>query len=117
MKAAIYQGERTFATGVCEPIAPGPGEVRLAVAFCGVCGTDVHIYHGAMDGRVAPPKIIGHEASAEVAELGPGVEGFAVGERVAVRPLRFGTPTSFDKGCILKKPSSCWESSVCRSIR
>ncbi len=99
MKSAIYRGERTFATGVCEPIAPGPGEVRLAVAYCGVCGTDVHIYHGAMDGRVEPPRIIGHEASAEVAELGPGVEGFAVGDRVAVRPLRIGEPTPFDKGC------------------
>lgn len=99
MKAAIYQGERTFAAGVCEPLAPGAGEVRLAVAYCGVCGTDVHIYHGAMDGRVAPPKIIGHEASAEVAEVGLGVEDFAVGDRVAVRPLQFGAPTPFDKGC------------------
>ena len=99
MKAAIYRGERTFATGVCEPIAPGPGGVRLAVAYCSVCGTDVHIYHGAMDCRVAPPKIIGHEASAEVVELGLGVEGIAVGDRVAVRPLRFGAPKSFDRGC------------------
>ncbi|MHB8902560.1 MAG: zinc-dependent alcohol dehydrogenase [Thermoguttaceae bacterium] len=99
MKTAIYRGERTFATGVCSPIKPGPGEVRLAVAYCGVCGTDVHIYHGAMDRRVAPPQIIGHEASAEVAELGEGVEGLAVGDRVAVRPLRFGEPTPFDKGC------------------
>ena len=37
-----------------------------------------------MDGRVGPPQIIGHEASAEVAETGEGVEGFAVGDRVAV---------------------------------
>ena len=99
MTSAIYKGERTFATGVCEPIAPGPGEVRLAVAYCGVCGTDVHIYHGAMDGRVAPPQIIGHEASAEVAEIGEGVDGLAVGDCVAVRPLRFGEPAPFDKGC------------------
>ena len=99
MKAAIYRGERTFATGVCDPVAPGPGEVRLAVAYCGVCGTDVHIYHGAMDRRVAPPQIIGHEASAKVAEIGEGVENLAVGDRVAVRPLRFGEPAPFDKGC------------------
>ncbi len=99
MKAAVYLGNRTFTTGTSEPLAPGPGDVRLHVAYCGVCGTDVHIYHGVMDGRVGPPKIIGHEASAEVAEIGEGVEGFAVGDRVAVRPLRFGTPTPFDKGC------------------
>ena len=79
MKAAVYQGNRTFATGTSEPVAPGPGEVRLKVAYCGVCGTDIHIYHGAMDGRVGPPKIIGHEASAEVVEIGAEVEGLAVG--------------------------------------
>ncbi len=99
MKAAIYQGNRKFVTGTSAPVAPGVGEVRLNVAFCGVCGTDVHIYHGVMDGRVGPPKIIGHEASAEVAEVGEGVEGLAAGDRVAVRPLQFGEPTSFDKGC------------------
>jgi len=99
MTAAVYQGNRTFASGASEPAAPGPGEVRLNVAYCGVCGTDVHIYHGAMDRRVDPPQVIGHEASAEVAEIGAGVEGFAVGDRVAVRPLKFGTPTQFDKGC------------------
>lgn len=99
MKAAVYQGERTFVTGTSTPVSPRSGEVRLNVAFCGVCGTDVHIYHGAMDGRVGPPKIIGHEASAEVAEVGEGVDGISVGDRVAVRPLQFGEPTPFDKGC------------------
>ena len=99
MKAAVYHGNRTFVSGTSEPVAPGPGEVRLNVAYCGVCGTDVHIYHGTMDRRVGPPKIIGHEASAEVAEIGQAVEGFAVGDRVAVRPLQFGTPAPFDKGC------------------
>lgn len=99
MKAAIYQGQRTFITGASEPVTPGPGEVRLNVAYCGVCGTDVHIYHGVMDERVGPPKIIGHEASAQVVEVGPDVDGFSVGDRVAVRPLRFGAPTPFDKGC------------------
>jgi (R,R)-butanediol dehydrogenase / meso-butanediol dehydrogenase / diacetyl reductase len=99
MKAAIYQGNHSFVTGTSEPVSPGPGEVRLDVAYCGVCGTDVHIYHGAMDARVNPPQIIGHEASAEVAEIGEGVEGLSIGDRVAVRPLRFGEPSAFDKGC------------------
>ena len=99
MKAAVYEGNRRFVTAASDPVPPQAGEVRLNVAYCGVCGTDVHIYHGAMDGRVGPPKIIGHEASAEVAEIGEGVEGFAVGDCVAVRPLQFGEPTSYDKGC------------------
>ncbi|MBC8876860.1 MAG: zinc-binding dehydrogenase [Planctomycetes bacterium] len=99
MKAAIYQGNKTFTTGEGQAVEPGPGEVRLDVAFCGVCGTDVHIYHGAMDGRVGPPQVIGHEASARVAEIGDGVQDVSVGDRVAVRPLQFGEPTPFDKGC------------------
>lgn len=99
MKAAVYQGNRSFATAASEPIRPQAGEVRLNVAYCGVCGTDVHIYHGAMDGRVSPPQIIGHEASAQVAEIGEGVEGLSVGDYVAVRPLQFGEPTAYDKGC------------------
>ncbi len=99
MKAAVYTGDRQFESGSSEPIAPGAGEVRLHVAYCGVCGTDVHIYHGAMDGRVGPPKIIGHEASAEVAEIGDGVDGVSVADCVAVRPLQFGEPTPYDKGC------------------
>ena len=99
MKAAIYQGDKTFATGESQPVKPAAGEVRLNVAYCGVCGTDVHIYHGVMDERVGPPKVIGHEVSAEVAELGEDVEGVSIGDRVAVRPLRFGEPVPFDKGC------------------
>jgi 2-desacetyl-2-hydroxyethyl bacteriochlorophyllide A dehydrogenase len=99
MKAAIYQGNKTFTTDEGQAVAPGPGEVRLDVAFCGVCGTDVHIYHGAMDGRVGPPQVIGHEASARVAEIGEGVQEISVGDRVAVRPLQFGESTPFDKGC------------------
>ena len=79
MKSAVYLGNRTFASGPSQRVAPAPGDVRLNVAYCGVCGTDIHIYHGAMDQRVGPPQIIGHEASAEIAEIGEGVEDFAVG--------------------------------------
>lgn len=98
MKAATYQGDRTFKIENVEPVAPGPGEVRLDVAFCGVCGTDVHIYHGAMDKRVAIPQVIGHEASATVAELGTDVSGFSVGDRVVVRPLDNRAETEADRG-------------------
>lgn len=58
----------------------------------------MHIFHGAMDGRVSRSQIIGHEVSATVAELGEGVTGIDVGDRVAVRPLCFGEPSSFDNG-------------------
>mgnify|MGYP003114612904 CR=1 FL=1 len=79
-------------------IPPAKGEVRLDVAYCGICGTDIHIFHGHMDQRVSTPLPIGHEVSATVAELGEGVTTVSVGDRVAVRPLLFGEPSAFDKG-------------------
>lgn len=98
MKAAFYEEQGKISVGEGKVIAPGKGEVRLEVAYCGVCGTDVHIFHGVMDKRVAPPQTVGHEASAVVAELGEGVDNVKVGDKVAVRPLRFGEPHPFDKG-------------------
>ncbi len=98
MKSAQYQGNRSVAVGAGQAIKPGPGEVRLEVAYCGICGTDIHIFHGAMDKRVHMPQIIGHEVSATVADVGEGVTTVSAGDRVAVRPLYFGEPASFDKG-------------------
>jgi threonine 3-dehydrogenase len=71
------------------PPAPGPGEVLLRVQAAGICGTDLHIdewtpsYH-----FLAPalPVTVGHEFSAEIAEIGTGVQGLAPGQLVAVRP-------------------------------
>ncbi len=87
MQAAYYQGQRTIQVGPAQAAPPGPGEVRLDVAFCGICGTDLHIFQGHMDQRVHIPQAIGHEMSGWVAELGQGVSGWQVGERVVVRPL------------------------------
>jgi propanol-preferring alcohol dehydrogenase len=62
---------------------PGPGEVLLKVAACGVCRTDLHI----VDGELPPhrlPLVPGHEIVGTVARLGPGVANWSVGERVGV---------------------------------
>jgi len=85
--------------------APASGEVRIKVAYCGVCGTDVHIYHGMMDQRVNIPQIIGHEMSGVVDAIGDGVTGYEVGEKVTVRPLdnRLETPSDKGFGHIAKK--------------
>lgn len=72
--------------------------VRIKVAYCGVCGTDVHIYHGNMDKRVSIPQVIGHEVSGSITELGQGVSGFKVGDLVAVRPLKPGVADPSDNG-------------------
>jgi 2-desacetyl-2-hydroxyethyl bacteriochlorophyllide A dehydrogenase len=97
-RAVFYEGGGGFALRDGAAVAPGPGEARLDVAFCGVCGTDLHIAHGAMDHRVRPPQVIGHEMSGTIAELGDGVEGFAIGEPVVVRPLDTRGETAADRG-------------------
>jgi 2-desacetyl-2-hydroxyethyl bacteriochlorophyllide A dehydrogenase len=106
-KAVYYEGAHRFSLGPCVVRPPGSGEVRLEVAFCGVCGTDVHIAHGAMDHRVRPPQVIGHEMSGIVAELGDGVRGVAVGDPVVVRPLDSRGETASDKGV----------SHICRDLK
>ncbi|MFC3120691.1 zinc-dependent alcohol dehydrogenase [Agaribacter flavus] len=87
MLAAEYIGNKSFSLREGSAQAPESGEVRLSVSYVGICGTDMHIYHGAMDQRVGPPSVIGHEMSGVVAELGEGVTDFKVGDRVVVRPL------------------------------
>jgi 2-desacetyl-2-hydroxyethyl bacteriochlorophyllide A dehydrogenase len=87
MQAAYYTGDRTFRLETIAPVAPGPGEVQIDVAYCGICGTDLHAYLGHMDARLGNRRIIGHEMSGRVAALGEGVEGLSVGDPVVVRPL------------------------------
>src|SRR5437016_4972621 len=60
---------------------PGPGEVLVRVAACGICGSDVHGYDGS-SGRRIPPIVMGHEAAGRIAAIGTEVKGFAVGDRV-----------------------------------
>lgn len=84
MKAAHSSGARSVELReVAEPPLEA-GEVLLRVRNCGVCGSDLHWFSGAFP---APPVCPGHEISGEVMELGRGVEGFAVGDPVAVEPL------------------------------
>jgi 2-desacetyl-2-hydroxyethyl bacteriochlorophyllide A dehydrogenase len=87
MRAAFYEGNQTIRVGACTPVRPAAGHVQIRVSYCGICGTDLHIFHGAMDHRVHMPQILGHEMSGAITEVGEGVSGFAVGDRVTVRPL------------------------------
>lgn len=86
-RGAFYIGDRSFVVREAEPVPPAAGEARIEVAYTGICGTDLHIMHGAMDGRVARPAVLGHEMAGLVAELGEGVTGWSVGDRVTVMPL------------------------------
>jgi (R,R)-butanediol dehydrogenase / meso-butanediol dehydrogenase / diacetyl reductase len=89
MRAAAYIGDGTIRVEEREPVAPGPDEVRLDVAYVGICGTDLHVKHGAMDARVTLPAVIGHEMSGTVAAVGEGVGEWRPGDRVTVMPLRW----------------------------
>ncbi|BBY20478.1 alcohol dehydrogenase catalytic domain-containing protein [Mycobacterium stomatepiae] len=66
-----------------ETTPPGRDEVRLTVTACGVCGTDRAFANGGFP-NMTWPLTLGHEIAGTIAELGDGVEGFAVGDRVAV---------------------------------
>jgi len=62
---------------------PGPGEVLIRVRASGLCSTDLHLLSGRMPlGEL--PRVLGHETAGDVVELGEGVVGWAVGDRVAV---------------------------------
>lgn len=87
MKAVFYEGNQTISTGNCIPVPPEADQVQIKVAYGGICGTDLHIYHGAMDRRLNMPQIIGHEISGVVSAVGEGVLGFMVGDSVSVMPL------------------------------
>ena len=89
MHAAVYTGAGVLRVEDVTAVDPGPGEVQLEVAYTGICGTDLHIVHGDMDARVGERAVLGHEMSGRVAALGPGVEGWQVGEAVTVMPLRW----------------------------
>lgn len=87
MRTVAYAGDRQIRVDEAEPAAPGPGEVQIEVAYTGLCGTDLHIVHGAMDRRVTMPLVFGHEMSGTIAALGSGVDGWAEGDAVTVMPL------------------------------
>ncbi|MDG4808826.1 alcohol dehydrogenase catalytic domain-containing protein [Micromonospora sp. WMMD1120] len=88
MKAVVYRGARHLGIEERDPEPPGPGQVRIAVAYTGICGTDLHIYHGDMDARVGASAVLGHEMSGRIAALGENVTGWSVGQPVTVLPTR-----------------------------
>jgi 2-desacetyl-2-hydroxyethyl bacteriochlorophyllide A dehydrogenase len=98
MKALHFSGNKIFDLQEVAIQPPLPGEVRLKVAYCGVCGTDVHIYHGAMAQRLKLPQVIGHEVAGEIDAVGEGVTDWQPGDRVTVRPLQPGQELPVDNG-------------------
>lgn len=85
--AVLYSGKGSFVVVDRESGELGPDQVEVAPAFTGICGTDLHIFHGDMDARVAAPQVIGHEMSGRISRLGENVQEWEVGHPVTVMPL------------------------------
>ncbi len=84
MKAVVYYERASGAVEVRDVPIPtfGPDECLVRVRYCGVCGTELHLFHGQLNSLAHPPVILGHEWCGEVAEVGERVQGFRPGDRV-----------------------------------
>ena len=102
MKAHVFRG--VGLSGIEEiPIPkPGPGEALIRVTLTTICGTDLHIVRGEYP--VKPGRVIGHEPVGVIAELGSGVTGYQVGERVLIGAI---TPCGQCRACLSGHLSQC----------
>ena len=109
MKAYYYEGNKKFRLGEAEIQAPGADQVVVRIAYCGVCGSDVHMAKGEWEERIAPfPRIIGHEASGEIVQVGSNVRNWKAGDRVVVRPL---------ESCGVCPACKSGNSNICKDVK
>lgn len=98
MQALRYHGAGDVRLEEIDEPSPGPGEVKIAVGWCGICGTDVGEYEAGPLGiptAAAPhpltgeslPLTMGHEYAGTIVEVGAGVTKVAAGDSVAIEPL------------------------------
>jgi L-iditol 2-dehydrogenase len=85
MKQAIMTAPGTIEIRDIEVPTPGEGEVLLRIQRIGVCGSDIHVFHGKHP-YTPYPVVQGHEFSATIEALGPGVEGLVPGQKVTSQP-------------------------------
>ncbi len=111
---ATMRAERFYAdtkTVVVEDVPvpePGPGEVLVKVAFCGICHSDLSLINGTFPAQ-RPVIIQGHEASGTIAKLGPDVTGWAEGDRVVVAA---GRPCGDCPNCRRGEMSNCLQMKI-----
>lgn len=102
MKANVFHGPNEIKVEEVERPHAGPGEAVIRVTLTTICGTDLHILRGEYP--VRPGLIIGHEPVGVIDELGPGVTGYKVGDRVLVGAI---TPCGQCLACLSAHPSQC----------
>jgi alcohol dehydrogenase len=111
MRAAVFHAPGDIRVDAVPRPQPGPGEALIRVTLTTICGTDVHILKG--DYPVQPGLVVGHEPVGVIEELGPGVVGYEVGERVLVGAI---TPCGQCHACLSGKLSQCGHGSGYEAI-
>ncbi|HVL23719.1 MAG TPA: zinc-binding dehydrogenase [Thermomicrobiales bacterium] len=102
MRAAVFHGVNDLRLDTVEMPRAGFGEAIVKVTMTTICGTDVHILKG--EWPVAPGRVLGHEPVGVIHELGDGVEGYAVGDRVLVGAI---TPCGTCYYCMHGQSAQC----------
>jgi threonine dehydrogenase-like Zn-dependent dehydrogenase len=102
MKANVFRGVNEFGIEDVERPRAAPGEAIIRVTLTTICGTDLHIVRGEYP--VDRGRIIGHEPVGVIEELGAGVSGYAIGDRVLVGAI---TPCGQCYGCLSGHLSQC----------
>jgi 2-desacetyl-2-hydroxyethyl bacteriochlorophyllide A dehydrogenase len=102
MQALVFRGPHNIHLEEVPIPKAGSGEAVIQVTMTTICGTDLHIVRGEYE--VKPGLVLGHEAVGRIHELGPGVEGFSVGDRVLVGAI---TPCGQCHACLGGNLSQC----------
>ena len=102
MKAAVFKEPGRIVLERVPVPEIGPGDALVRVTTTTICGTDVHILKGEYP--VAPGRIVGHEPVGVIEALGPGVSGYAIGQRVVVGAI---TPCGQCGSCLEGHPAQC----------
>jgi threonine dehydrogenase-like Zn-dependent dehydrogenase len=102
MRANVFRGKNDIRVEEVERPRAGVGEAVIRVTLTTICGTDLHIVRGEYP--VKPGLVIGHEPVGVIEELGPGVVGYEVGERVLVGAI---TPCGQCRACLSGQASQC----------
>ncbi len=105
MKATYFLGEKKFEVRELPVPEVQETDVLIRVAACGICGTDVHIYHGSKGSTdVKPPVVLGHEFAGTVEKVGDKVTSVKPGDHVTVDPNRYCGTCHF---CQIGKKQMC----------
>lgn len=106
MKAAVFHGpNQPLKIEQVETPRPGPQEILVKIAACGVCNTDLHYIDHGVPTFKKPPMILGHEPSGIVEEAGSEVKNFIAGDRVLIPPV-FSCGTC--QNCRLGRENICF---------